>query len=197
MDGLALKTPAAERVVTVDELQLQARIDHDEEDTLLEALIDAATRYVERVQGRQLLTATWTLALEDFPESGGRIEPPRSPLQSVVEIRYYDGDGVDQVFDAAKYRVHTDREPGRIELVSGESWPGVEDDRLDAVRIDFTAGWSSVSEVPRTLRLAVLMLAAHLYERREAVEQVRRGQLVEVPRGLDALLAVEWTGEHV
>ena len=62
---------------------------------------------------------------------------------------------------------------------------------MQAVRITFTAGWSSAGLVPARLKRAVKLLAGHLYEHREATLEAR---LERIPAGLRSFItaAAPW-----
>ncbi len=85
---------------------------------------------------------------------------------------------------AGDYFVDTNREPGRIVLRTGKTWPAV--GRVaGGVHIDFIAGYGNASAVPHALRRGILLLVGHLYENREAV--ALQADAVELPLGVAAL----------
>ena len=154
-------------MVSLEEIKSQARVAHDEEDTLLARLVDAATRHVEQRTRRALITQTWRLSLDEFPCEA--IYVPRPPLIAVSSIAYIDEEGDSQTLSSALYRVDAARHPGRITPAWGESWP-VALAIVNAVTVTHTAGYgSSPSDVPEDLRHAVLLLASHWFDERGAV----------------------------
>lgn len=68
---LKLITPPSVEPVTLAEAKLHARIEIDDDDTLVTSLIIAARRYCETVLRSALITQTWTLYLDGFPGGGG------------------------------------------------------------------------------------------------------------------------------
>ncbi len=58
---LQLVTPPAEEPVSLEEAKLHLRVDFDEDDALILALISAARQAAETITGRQLITARWKL----------------------------------------------------------------------------------------------------------------------------------------
>jgi uncharacterized phiE125 gp8 family phage protein len=137
--GLKLVTPPTEQPVTLDEAKKQVEIAssvtyHD--DHLLR-LVKAATEQATVRSGRQMLTATWRLSLDDFPAD--RISLPMPPLQSVSSITYYDANGTQQTLATTYYKVLTDLEPGQVVLKWGQDWPTVYDEP-GSVSITFLAG---------------------------------------------------------
>lgn len=176
--------------------------DYDSADVLLK--IAAARRHVEDFTGRQLFPATYIYRLDDFadPErvvlsSSGWIEDtkilvPRPPLISVSSISYVDSDGATQTVATTVYEVvKPTGEVGSIRLKFDQDWP---DPRLQegAVTITFVAGYGAAMDdedadnVPETLRLAILMLAAEWNENRE--QSITGTIIAEIPFGIQRML---------
>jgi len=144
------------------------RIDAATNSTEIELLLAQATEEAERMTGRALVSATYRMTADGWPEGVQQlgvvsyprsIELPRTPLISVTGVQYYDEDGVQQTLDPASYLVITDTQPGQIYLKSDTLWPTTER-RPDAVSITFTAGHSPAA-VPPTLKQAMLLLCRH------------------------------------
>lgn len=180
MQGLKLTTAPAEEPVTRNEAKLHLRLDTSPmtahpDDTLVDALIKTARRWCEGFQNRSYITQTWTLYLDSFPD-GGYIELPKPPLQYVTEIVYKDGSGTEQTVSFADpsggYQLETDdylvdiaREPGRLYLKYGASWPTTYGQAQD-VQITFTAGYGAAAAVPDEIAQAILLKLSDLYENR-------------------------------
>lgn len=185
-------TDAASEPLTASEAKLHCRVDTSDEDALFTRFIAAARKLVEKNLRRQLITATWTLTLDDWPSDGIRIEV--CPLIAVSSITYLDTNGTQQTLASSIYRVDTRSEPGRITLEWGESMPalrGVE----NQITVTFTAGYgSSSSDVPETIKTAMLMLIGHWYDNRNAVNV---GTMNDVPMAVKAWMAAEqWSAIH-
>lgn len=151
MTALNVKTPPTTEPVTLSELKAFARIEHDDEDSLLTAAIKAARRWAEDYTRRTFITTTYTLYLNSFRDV---IEIPRSPLASVVSIKYTDIAGVEQTLDPSVYTVDIVSMIGRIILAYGKSWPSTRD-IPHAVRVEFTAGYGAAADVPEEIKLAI------------------------------------------
>jgi len=165
--ALKLITPPATEPVSLAEVKTHLRVDITDDDDLITALVVAAREYCEAFQNRAYITQTWELTLDEFPETPLVI--PKPPLQSVSSVKYIDYEGTETVFDAANYIVDTSSEPGRLTLAYGVTWPTVTLQRLNGVKITFTAGYGdSASDVPQTVKQAILLLVGHWYENREA-----------------------------
>ena len=157
--------PAAEPLSTA-QAKTYLRVEHSEEDSLIDNLIEAARVHVEMFTHRSLINTTFTLKLDAFPQE---IRTPRSPLSSVTSITYIDTNGASQTLSTDTYDVDTDTEPGRIFLKHNQDWPDTRGIN-NAVTVTFVAGYGSAStDIPESLRAAVSMLTAHYYEQREPV----------------------------
>ena len=152
--------------VTLEELRLQARVDHGKEDALLVAKIAAARRHIENLTRPTLAVATFEVRLDRFPSAA--IELPKVPVVEVSSITYVGADGVEAVLSPADYVVDTASPRGWIVPRSGSSWPTTMR-TLNAVGIRFTAGYAP-EDVPEPLREAILQLAAWWYAQREAAD---------------------------
>lgn len=182
--ALTLTTPAAALPVTLAEAKAHVGIEADDTsfDTALTMHLRGAVSHVARVLDRALGEEVWTLTLDEFPTEA--IELPVGPVLSVDEVAYLDTAGAAQVVDAADYTADLVSNPQRIVLNSDASWPDTLD-RVNAVTIEFTAGWDA-DTLPHDLRMAVLQLTAHWFANREAVNV---GNIVnQVPLGFDALV---------
>lgn len=174
-------------VVTVSELKTHCRIDISDEDEYLEAIILAARQYAENYTWRAFMTQAWRVTYDCFPCV---IEVPRPPLQSVTSIQYVDEAGDTQTLSASLYQVDTKSQPGRIIPAYGESWPSVRGDTLNAVTVNFVAGYGDdPNDVPAGIRHAVKLTAAQWFERREPVE-VGAVTVSALPLAVDALLGM-------
>jgi uncharacterized phiE125 gp8 family phage protein len=138
---LKLVTGPAREPIHLAEAKLHLKVEHNADDSLILASIQAARGYAEGFTARQLVTATYDLMLDCFPCSSWicPIEVPRPPLQSVISIIYIDTTGITQTLDPTRYIVDTNSEPGRIMLAYGQSWPPTRV-IMNAVTIRFMAG---------------------------------------------------------
>lgn len=164
--ALKLVTSPATEPITLSEAKAQLRVDFSTDDTEITTMIITARKAVEKFLRRQLVTATWDLFLDQFPEGGGVIEVPLPPLQSITTLKYLDENGNQQTWSSTNYRVDVKSEPGRIERAWGVSYPGIRT-IANAVEIRFVAGFGAAAAVPEDIKHGILMLLADLYEHRE------------------------------
>jgi len=175
--------PATEPV-SISEAKKHCRVDYVADDSYINDLVAVARRRVESMTGRQLVTATYELRMDEWYEM---ILLPRPPVQSVTKIEYVDGDGTTTTVSSGTYNTDTDSETGRITEAHGEAWPTARD-VVNAVTVTYDAGYGgSASDVPADIRHAMKLLIGHYYEQREQVTV--RGVPREIPRGVSALLS--------
>lgn len=165
--------------VNVGDLREHLRLVHTADDAYLAALIRAAVDHLEQATIRGLAVNTYRHTRASWPAD--RLVLPWSPLVSVESVKYYDATDTLQTLDSSYYRTITHKDPGWIEWVQGKSLPALYR-RSDAVQVEYKAGYSAC---PWDLRQAVLALAAHWYEHREAVGE---RQLYETPAAVDAVV---------
>ena len=189
--------PPTTEPVSLDMVKQQLRVIHDDEDFLIESYIEASRQYCEDAQGRAYIEQTILYTLDRWP-SPNRIMLPRAPLLSVISVEYRDHEGNIDTLPAANYTVITNEQPGMIVLNDGESWPTETLFPVSAIRIVFEAGYgATAADVPATVKQAIMMLAAHYMENREAV--AGRGHIPQqLPMSTRHLLNMDpftWTEE--
>lgn len=182
--------------VTLEELKDNSNITGTVDDEMLAALIQAATDHTEELLGRVLVPRTIDFKCDGFPAWDEHpIVLPHPPLISITSVRYYDSADTLQTWDASKYEI--DAAPaynGLLFPVKGEAWPATRQFR-DSVLIEYIAGYDPLSttnnadRVPRPIKQAILMLASHLYENREATTIGTNFFAQTMPMGYLALLA--------
>ena len=146
------------------------------DDALISALIKVARQYAENYTRRAFVQRTLELTLPYWP-SGGIIELPLPPLQSITHIKYIDTAGATQTVDSADYQVDTYRAPGLVKPVYNETWNATRDD-FNAVQVRYVAGYatgspddqsSAAENIPDSIKHWIKVRVATLYEHREAV----------------------------
>ncbi len=175
-----------------DVAKLHLRLDTDEQDALVDALIAAARSHAELYLGRALITQTWRLSLDTLPVvnpvrvAREVIRLPYPRLQSVTSVTYVDDTGATQTMDPADYQVDADSEPARLRPAYGLTWPSVRGTTLGAVRVTYVAGYGTEpASVPAAIRHGMLLLIGNLYENAEAT--IIGSAVNELPFGVAAL----------
>ena len=178
--------PAVEPVSLAD-MKLHLRVDHAHEDDLIEAFMDAARAYAEKVLTyRAFVTQTIEATLDDWP--GREIHLPRPPLRDVNSITYFDEDNTPDTVDLADVFIDTASEPGKIVLNRGEEWPDTVLRPANGIVIEYEAGYGVAADVPAEFKQGLKLIVGHWYRNREAVDlQAARGGVIQVPMGAVAL----------
>lgn len=184
--ALTLVTGPVVEPVSVSEAKAHLRVDISDDDALIGSLITAARTHVEQHLRRALVTQTWDLVLDGFP--GRELRLPLPPLASVTSVTYTDDEGGAGSVDAGEYVVDTDREPGRVVLRSGGTWPAVTLRAAAGVRVRFVAGYGNAAAVPGPIKQAILLLVGTLYENREETLVAQGVTVMRLPFGVQALL---------
>jgi uncharacterized phiE125 gp8 family phage protein len=158
-----LLTPPATEPVLLDEAKDYLRIDHDDEDELVESLIRAARHLVEAASGQMLIHQDWRLSLSAWPVMG-RLRLPLEPLDAILAARVFDAGGAAQPLALSTLAIDAGSRPPAILTVGAVPQPGR---ALNGIEIDVRVGHgASRAEVPPPLRHAVLRLMAHWFENR-------------------------------
>lgn len=158
------------------------------EDSLILALIAAAREYCENYTGRALATQTIEAYLDDFP-CRSEIELPMPPLQSVTSVKYKDSAGTETTMTAiTAYIIDTDSDVGRIVLPYGLTWPSFTPYTVNPIKIRYVTGYT---DVPKSIKQAMLLLIGHWYANREAVGDVG-GQIEFAVKALLSQWRVRW-----
>jgi len=161
-----------------------------EEDALVQASINAAISAVQNATGKPFAAAEFTQTLDGFPRCNKAIllrKGPVSPDTPAPSIKYDDVDGVEQTL--ADFRlVEAAGAAAKLLPAYGASWPATAIGE-GSVRVTYTAGYDGGEGVPADLDQAVLLLVGHYYSNREAVVEGDRAAAVELPLGVQALLA--------
>lgn len=181
-----LVTPPAAALISYDEAKAHCRVDGDDERTLIESLVTAATTHLDGytgILGRALVTQTWR---QDFDAFCPRLRLPLVAA-TITEVRAFaEGDDTGSVVTATNYELLEDALGSYARFTDDYSFPtSVRETR--GVRVTFTAGYGAAAAVPQAIKQAALLLVGHWYLTREAVNI---GNIVtELPLGARALLA--------
>ena len=130
---------------------------------LVESLITAARQWVEDYVRRAIGAQTLEDTFASFEEI--RLRPPVSAITSI----YYKTSGVATLLAATEYDLVDDPDKGGVRVAYGKSWPSV-DAVEDAVVVTYETGYTvgSPSDLPGTIRSAMMLVIGDLYENREA-----------------------------
>lgn len=169
----SLITGPTEPPVSLAEAKAHLRVDFTDDDTLISALVDAATAHIDGHTGilaRALVTQTWRQDFCDWP--GDRVlRLPLAPVASVESVKYFDAANVETtVSESGNYALLEDARGPYIKFTSDFAAPALYDERDDRIRVTFVAGYGDPSDVPAAIRAAVLLIVGDLYKNRDAGE---------------------------
>lgn len=151
------------------------------QDELLEAFVRAAIASIEPRIGKVLLTRELEWHIERWTESD-RQPLPVAPVSTVVGVSLITLSGELSAVPPDRYKLARDTHRPQIVSAAG-GLPTIPTG--GAAAIHFFAGYGTAwSDIPVDLRQAVLLLAAHFYENREAAE----GAGEAMPFGVTSLL---------
>jgi uncharacterized phiE125 gp8 family phage protein len=157
-----LITPPAALAVDLTEATAQLRIDGTDMDAMVTAWIEGISAHAEHYMQRSIITQTWRVTLDKFPDAIKLYNPP---LVSVSYVKYYDVDGVLQTLDPADYVVDSVSEPGYIVPAPDVTWPDTECGRINAVIAEFVCGYGAThADVPKGIKLYIMAKLVEQYD---------------------------------
>lgn len=182
MAGIKVHTGPAQEPLSLQEVKEYLRVEDSTDERNVRPLIEAARSIAEEHLNRTLMSTTYQLFLDSFDEledplwEGVRqgpylnfyknyIELPKSPVISVTHVKTYDDSDTETTMASSRYYVDNVREPARIVLRTGETFPTAL--RVaNAIEVQFVAGYTSAYSIPEPIRIGMLQLIAHMYEHR-------------------------------
>jgi len=169
MAKITLNTAAAGRVVTPSELRLHSRIDSNEEDSLLDDLIVAATEEAEEYTWRKFLSQTWIQYFDSFADP---MVLYFSPVSSITSVGYTDSNGDTQTLGVTIYELGIVNGVSVVRRKYNQDWPTTRSHE-DVVAVTFVVGYGAASAVPQRIKQAIKFHAGFRHENRE-IESVPR-----------------------
>lgn len=185
--ALKLITPASALAVSLVEAKEHLRVTEAAEDTLITAMITAATETAEQITGRAIMPQTWELTLDAFPDA---FELTRIPASAVTSLKYYDASGVLTTMAAESYTMDIADDYGFAYVVPayGLTWPTARD-QINAVALRFTAGYANAAAVPEGIKSWIKLQVSSMFENREGESYSSRAVSATVKMSfVDALL---------
>lgn len=182
MSSILLTGPSMEPL-SLGEAKTFLRVEHDDDDQLIAALIVSARMQLEGQGKIALISQGWRVVLDCWPHHG-RIAVKPGPLKTLNAARVYDFRGQPQSIDtqafvpdfgasAFAFMPWTMQVPGRVAA---------------GIELDVTVGFGDAAiEVPEPLRQAIRLLVAHWYENRGLVATADKS--VVLPSTVAALIA--------
>jgi len=164
MSSILLTAPAVEPV-SLAEAKAFLRVEHDDDNDVISALIAGSRIHVEMQTRRALISQSWRLCFDLWPEDG-RIEVRPAPLRSLDTVRVYDAGGATRAVDRQAFVL----DMSNAALVFAP-WALPAPGRTAAgIELDVSVGYGDAAvDVPEPLRQAIRILVGHWYEHRGLV----------------------------
>jgi|TARA_Y100000114_G_C11730800_1_gene313450 hypothetical protein len=182
MSGIQITTAPTQEPVTLQEFKEHLKLDDSTDERLLQFYLESARRFCEEYTKRSLAQQTITFFADAYDEladplfEGFKTGPylnyyknyvvlPRPPVISVTSVSTFADDDTETTFASTRYFLDNAREPARVVLRQGESFPTAL--RVaNAIKVVYSAGHSLISNIPAPLKVGILQHATFLYEHR-------------------------------
>jgi len=182
MAGITVSTEPTAEPLSLQEVKEYLRVDDATDERVVQPMIVAARQFAENHMNRAIMQQTITLYVDTAMDTenplweGMRTAPdinyyknyvvlPKGPVQSVTSVKTYDDSDTATTMAASKYYVDTAREPSRVVLRTGETFPTAL--RVaNAIEVIYVAGYTNAYTVPEPIRLGMLQHIAYMYEHR-------------------------------
>ena len=150
--------------------------------------IKTAREYVENICNRSLITQTWDLYINDWPDCR-EVVLPKGKIQSITTFEYTDTDGATTDFE--EYTLDSVSVHGKAVLNYQQSWPSVELTPVNPIHIRFVSGFGDTSaSVPSSIKDAMHLIIAHWDKNKEpVVVRTTTANVSLLPMAIDTLLA--------
>jgi uncharacterized phiE125 gp8 family phage protein len=190
-----LEAPA-DPIVSLAEMKQHLRVDHTDDDQLIEAYTSAASARVDGPASITGRTFRPTRLRASFHSFGSKICLPYPPIINVIGLTYLDSNGDEQTFaETDQWRVIGLNTTLGAEIVPlyGVEWPSLlTTTDGDLVRVEYLAGYQSLNSpgdnaIPKEIAQAVKLIVADWYDFRPS--SVVGTIAAPTPHGAEVLLA--------
>ena len=183
--ALKLITAPSTLAVSLIEAKAHLRVDSSDEDTLITALITAATETAEQITGRAIMPQTWEMTTDNFPDNEFLLT--RIPALSVTSLEYVNEEGMTVALDSDLYHLDNSDDFGFAKVTPsyGLSFPTIDNtlvlDWVDYFASPYTpryppgfttlryvAGYANAAAVPESIKSWIKLTVSSMYENREA-----------------------------
>lgn len=151
---LELVIPPEAEPISLEEAKLYLRVDGEDEDTVVTAMVAAARIAAEQHLRRSLMTQNWRLAYDDYLLSETWL--PMGRVQSVGAVNLINRDGGSSELDSGSYYLNA-----RRDTLICDATPFSH--RIEVV---YTSGYGDAEDVPEPIRQGLFQHIAALYENR-------------------------------
>lgn len=181
---IRIATAPAVEPVSLSEAKIDLRVDHDDDDTLIAALITSARMEAEGLARRAFISQTLDLSLTNWP-ADGYIRLPLPPVASVTSVTYYKDDNTSATMSSSDYIVVTDIDPAVLTLAKDKTWPSDALRTVAPIRVRYVAGYgATAASVPERYRALIRSLVLVRYESRDELTAPQERQLQNIRNAL-------------
>ena len=204
MAGLTVHTEPASEPLSQSETKSYLRVDSSGDDALITSLIITARKIAEEHMGRAIISQTMRLFIDsidvyrdplfevmrtgaDLNYYKNFIDLPFPEVTSITHVKTFDDSDNATTFADTKYYVDNIRQPARIVLRTGQTFPTAL--RVaNAIEVQFVTGYADASSVPAPIKVALLQIVAFLYEQRgDGIDYLQQRE--GIPNTVRTLLA--------
>lgn len=154
-----LSNPSVEPV-TLAEAKRHLRIDNTDDDDYITSLIEVARRAAEDRMERTLITTTWKLTLDQFPNA---IILPMPRIIAISSVIYNNTANQQVALSNSDWFLDADSEPGWLVPAVSKAWPNTLG--INAVAVTYTAGYgATASTVPAPIKQWILLAIGDMYD---------------------------------
>lgn len=158
------------------------KVEHSDEDVLIEAMLRAAMDHIEAHTSQILTPRVMEMSWGAFPCLPELITIPRDPVTGIEALSYTDGDGEMVALTESDWR-WSEAAPSNVLPAFRTPWPTAAAEP-GSVRMQFVGGYEE-GLLPASLAHAVKLMLGHLHANRETV--VIGTIATELPMGVGAL----------
>ena len=190
--GLQLITAPTQEPLSLPRAKLHIKVEPTDEDDneLISDFIRASRFWAEDYTHRKLVTQTWDLTFNQFPNGAGMFELPFGNSQQVVRIQYIDSAGATQTLTGPStspagtdWQEDLSSDNGAIVAPPyNGSWPTARDSTPGAVTVRFVTGYGEPNAIPEALVSALLFKLSDLYDVR-GIADMAVPQFPAIPSG--------------
>ncbi|TYC93042.1 head-tail connector protein [Novosphingobium sp. BW1] len=166
MRVFVIMPPAPASKPSLEDVKAHLRVEHDDQDQLIQGYIDAAFGHIDGPDGwlgRAFAVQTLEARLPSFGTCGA-IELPYPPATAIESIEYIDADGGTTTLDPSGYELTGNLlRPAWPGTFPAASWRGADG---ETVRIRWIAGYATL---PAPVRAALLLMVGDMYRFPETV----------------------------
>lgn len=157
--GLRVITQPTVEPVSLAEAKQDLRVEHTDDDAKIARHIAAAREFIEQRIQRKIASQELEFTIDAFPSF--EIKLPVGPVQEVTGIFYDDEEGFEQEIISDDYWL--DNTGFDSWVFPSVAWPGTLDG-VNAVRVNYLAGYATPDETPAPLKAAIQLKIQELYD---------------------------------